>query len=65
MVDPKIAAKLIRQHFAALTTEQFVKNLGRACPEVFEQSEETVKHPLTGKIPEKPELESKESEKPK
>jgi hypothetical protein len=27
MVDPKKAAKLIRQHFEELTTEQFVKNL--------------------------------------
>ena len=36
MVDPKKAAKLIRQHFEALTTEQFVENLHRSCPEVFE-----------------------------
>jgi hypothetical protein len=27
MVDSKKAAKLIRQHFEELTTEQFVKNL--------------------------------------
>ena len=27
MVDPKKAAKLIRQHFEELTTEQFVENL--------------------------------------
>ena len=39
MVDPKKAAKLIRQHFAELTTEQFVKNLHRSCPEVFEDNQ--------------------------
>ena len=27
MVDPKKAAKLIRQHFEELTTEQFVENI--------------------------------------
>ena len=27
MINPKKAAKLIRQHFEELTTEQFVKNL--------------------------------------
>ena len=27
MVDPKKVAKLIRQHFKELTTEQFVENL--------------------------------------
>ena len=27
MVDPKKAAKLIRQHFEELTTEQFIENL--------------------------------------
>lgn len=36
MIDPKKAAKLIRQHFEELTTEQFVENLHRSCPEVFE-----------------------------
>ena len=39
MVDPKKAAKLIRQHFEELTTEQFVENLHRSCPEVFEDNE--------------------------
>lgn len=39
MVDPKKAAKLIRQHFEQLTTEQFVENLHRSCPEVFEDNE--------------------------
>ena len=27
MLDPQKAAKLIREHFAELTTEQFVENL--------------------------------------
>ncbi len=39
MVDPKRAAKLIRQHFEELTTEQFVLNLQKHCPEVFEERE--------------------------
>ena len=39
MIDPKKAAKLIRQHFSDLTTEQFVENLHRSCPEVFEDSQ--------------------------
>ena len=40
MVDPKRAAKLIRQHFEELTTEQFVENLQKHCPEVFEEGEQ-------------------------
>ncbi|VEP17721.1 hypothetical protein H1P_6380001 [Hyella patelloides LEGE 07179] len=43
MVDPKKAAKLIRQHFEELTTEQFVENLHRSCPEVFEDNQRS--HP--------------------
>ena len=39
MVDPKKAAKLIRQHFEDLTTEQFIENLHRSCPEVFEDNQ--------------------------
>lgn len=34
MVDPKKAAKLIRQHFEELTTEQFVENLRSLSHEV-------------------------------
>ena len=30
MVNPQKAAKLIRQHFKELTTEQFVENLHRS-----------------------------------
>ena len=37
MVDPKRAAKLIRQHFEELTTEKFVENLQKHCPEVFQE----------------------------
>jgi len=40
MVDPKEAAKLIRQHFDELTTEQFMENLHRSCPEIFEVTEQ-------------------------
>ncbi len=41
MIDPKKAAKLIRQHFEELTTEQFVENLHRSCPEVFEDNQQS------------------------
>jgi hypothetical protein len=34
MVDPQKAAKLIRQHFEELTTEQFVENLRNLSHEV-------------------------------
>lgn len=57
MVDPKIAAELIRQHFASLTTEQFLKNLDRAYPGIFAHSEENAKHPVQVKISQKPDLE--------
>ena len=43
MIDHKKAAKLIRQHFKELTTEQFVENLHRSCPEVFEDNQRS--HP--------------------
>ena len=41
MIDPKKASKLIRQHFEKLTTEQFVINLHRSCPEVFEDNQQS------------------------
>ena len=44
MVNPKKAAKLIRQHFSELTTEQFVENLHRSCPEVFEEQKRSPKN---------------------
>ena len=44
MVNPKKAAKLIRQHFSELTTEQFVENLHRSCPEVFEEQKPSPKN---------------------
>jgi hypothetical protein len=37
MLDPKRAAELIRKHFAELTTEQFIENLKRSSPELFEE----------------------------
>ena len=43
MVDPKKAAKLIHQHFAELTTEKFVENLHRSCPEIFEDNQRSQK----------------------
>ena len=44
MVNPKKAAKLIRQHFSELTTEQFVENLHRSCPEIFEDQKRSDQH---------------------
>ncbi|HEY9772154.1 MAG TPA: hypothetical protein V6C71_27220 [Coleofasciculaceae cyanobacterium] len=35
MVDPQKAAKLIRQHFEELTTEQFVENICDLSHEAF------------------------------
>ncbi len=40
MIDIKRATELIRQHFAELTTEQFIENLKQSCPEVFEDEQE-------------------------
>ncbi|MCL1470011.1 hypothetical protein [Argonema antarcticum] len=36
MANPKRAAELIGKHFAEITTEQFIANLKKHCPEVFE-----------------------------
>lgn len=36
MAHPKRAAELIRKHFSEITTEQFIENLKKHCPEVFE-----------------------------
>ena len=41
MIDPKKASKLIRQHFEELTTEKFVENLHRSCPEIFEDNQQS------------------------
>ncbi|MBE9225377.1 hypothetical protein IQ264_08025 [Phormidium sp. LEGE 05292] len=40
MVNPKKAAELIRKHFAEITTEQFLENLKRSSPELFEEDNE-------------------------
>ncbi|MEY2833135.1 MAG: hypothetical protein RLZZ574_2394 [Cyanobacteriota bacterium] len=39
MVDPQKAAKLIRQHFEELTTEQFVENIRDLSHEAFRERE--------------------------
>ena len=44
MVDPKKAAKLIRQHFEELTTEQFVENLRSLSHEVDSTPKTEEKH---------------------
>ena len=46
MVDPKRAQLLIRQHFEELTTEQFILNLQKHCPEVFSEQEHSPQHKL-------------------
>jgi hypothetical protein len=50
MVNPKKAAKLIRQHFKELTTEKFVENLHRSCPEVFEDNERSPQQDTSNSI---------------
>ncbi|MFB2972107.1 hypothetical protein ACE1CD_24370 [Aerosakkonema sp. BLCC-F183] len=36
MLDPKKCADILYNHFAEITTEQFLANLKKYCPEVFE-----------------------------
>lgn len=40
MVDPKKAASILDKHFEELTTEQFMENLKKYCPEVFSDKDE-------------------------
>jgi hypothetical protein len=37
MIDPKKAAEILYKHFAELTPEQFIENLKRSSPELFEK----------------------------
>lgn len=46
MVDPQKAASILYKHFEQLTSEQFLKNLERSCPEVFEEEREKTKSSL-------------------
>jgi hypothetical protein len=50
MVNDKKAARLIRQHFEELTTEKFVENLHRSCPEVFEDNERSLQQDTSNSI---------------
>lgn len=36
MLDPKEFGEILSKHFAEVTPEQFVENLKKYCPEVFE-----------------------------
>ena len=54
MVDPKRAAKLIRQHFAEVTPEKFVENLQKHCPEVFPEPDNQPKLSETKVLSKKP-----------
>ncbi|XWK89514.1 MAG: hypothetical protein U7127_05470 [Phormidium sp.] len=36
MLDPKECGEILRKHFAEVTPEQFLENLKKYCPEVFE-----------------------------
>jgi hypothetical protein len=40
MIDPKKAEEILYKHFEETTTEQFVLNLKKYCPFVFEDEEE-------------------------
>ena len=37
MLKPKKAGEILRKHFAEVTTEQFLENLEKYCPEVLEE----------------------------
>ena len=65
MVDPKKAAKLIRQHFEELTTEQFVENLRSLSHEVASEPErkERVKQQELESLKTSSELEAFSTEK--
>jgi hypothetical protein len=40
MVDIAKATELLEHHFATVTREEFLANLQRFCPELFEEAEE-------------------------
>lgn len=40
MLDPKRCAEILYKHFAEVTTEQFLENLKRSSPELFEEDNE-------------------------
>ena len=65
MVDPKKVAKLIRQHFEELTTEQFVVNLRSLSHEVASEPErkELVKQQELESLKASSELEAFSTEK--
>ena len=65
MIDPQKAAKLIRQHFEQLTTEQFVENLHRSCPEVFEDNERLASPLVEAQSPESATSNSRSSDQVK
>jgi len=37
MIDPKEFGDIITKHFAEVTPEQFVENMKKYCPEVFDE----------------------------
>jgi hypothetical protein len=41
MLDPKRCAEILYKHFAEVTTEQFLENLKRSSPELFEEDKES------------------------
>ncbi|MFB2935681.1 hypothetical protein ACE1B6_10545 [Aerosakkonemataceae cyanobacterium BLCC-F154] len=41
MLDPKRCAEILYKHFAEVTTEQFLENLKRSSPELFEGDNES------------------------
>jgi predicted transposase YdaD len=42
MLDIKKAAELLEHHFATVTHEEFLANLEKFCPELFQARQETI-----------------------
>lgn len=40
MLNPKEFGEILRKHFAEVTPEQFLENLKKYCPEIFEDNME-------------------------
>lgn len=47
MLDPKKCADILYKHFAELTTEQFLDNIKKYCPEVLEDDALNEQSPLS------------------
>ncbi|MCL1470008.1 hypothetical protein [Argonema antarcticum] len=59
MLDPKEFGEILSKHFAEVTPEQFIENLKKYCPEVFEDEIEESEIPQRQTDRSKNELEKK------